>query len=139
MNTVPDYFYRQSGVIPYRVKEGELQVLLVTSRKKKKWIIPKGVVEPYMTPQQSAAQEGYEEAGVFGRVWDEPLGMFEVVKWGGKCTVVVFPMLVTKIYKEWPEDDFRKRKWITPQKALEMVSKQDVKLMLEKFIAGYGR
>jgi 8-oxo-dGTP pyrophosphatase MutT (NUDIX family) len=133
-STVPEYFYRQSGAIPYRVKEGELQILLITSRKRKKWIIPKGVVEPYMTPQESAAQEAYEEAGVFGRVWDEPVGVYEVEKWGGMCTVTVFPMLVSKVYEDWMEEDFRKRKWLKPEKAVALAGKKEVRDLINKFI-----
>jgi len=135
---VPEYFYRQSGVIPYRVKEGRLQILLITSSKKKKWIIPKGVIEPYMSPQESAAQEAYEEAGIFGRVWDEPIGGYESEKWGGICTVTVFPMLVSKVYKDWPEEDQRKRKWMTPDEAYEKAGRKEIRKLIKKFAAEFG-
>ncbi|ADD69690.1 NUDIX hydrolase [Denitrovibrio acetiphilus DSM 12809] len=137
-SAVPEYFYRQSGAIPYRVKNGELQVLLITSRKSRKWIIPKGVVEPYMTPQESAAQEAYEEAGVFGRVWDEPVGVYEVEKWGGLCTVTVFPMLVTKVYEDWMEGNFRKRKWFKAEKAIDAAGKQKLRALIKKFVKEFS-
>lgn len=141
-SAVPDYFFRQSGVIPYRIKDGKLQILMITSRKSGKWIIPKGVIEPYMTPQQSAAQEAYEEAGIFGRVQDEPIGRYASEKWGGVCTVTVFPMLVTKEYAEWMEMKFRRRKWMSPERAAEKAGKKDIKNMIVRFIdkfpeAGY--
>ena len=41
-----DYFCRQSGVIPYRVRKGNLEILLITSRRERRWIIPKGIIEP---------------------------------------------------------------------------------------------
>jgi 8-oxo-dGTP pyrophosphatase MutT (NUDIX family) len=59
-------YFDQSGVIPYRKKEWKVEVLLVTSIKKKKWIIPKGFIEYNMSPFQSAKKEAFEEAGVRG-------------------------------------------------------------------------
>lgn len=130
---VPEYFYRQSGVIPYRIRNGELQVLLITSRKSGKWIIPKGVVEPYMTPQESAAQEAYEEAGIFGRVADNPMGNYQMKKWNGVCTVMVYPMLVLKEYDDWMEKGLRKRKWMSAEQAAEKAGRKDVRKLLVKF------
>jgi len=134
---VPEYFYNQSGVIPYREKKGVLQVLLVTSRKKGKWIIPKGVVEPYMTARESAAQEAYEEAGVFGEVWSEPVGSFEMDKWDGVCSVAVYPMHVEKIYENWMESGFRKRRWMSPEKALDKCGNKEMKKMIKLFLKAY--
>ena len=113
--------------------------MLITSRKKKKWIIPKGIVEPYMTPQLSAAQEAFEEAGLFGRVWEEPVGSYQTEKWEGVCTVTVYPMSVEKVYDEWMEDDFRKRKWFSPEKALEACEDKDIRIMIKNFLAAYGK
>jgi len=136
-DAVPDYFYRQSGVIPYRIVDGEIEILLITSRKKNRWIIPKGVIEPYMTPQESAKQEAYEEAGVFGRVMNEPVGEYQSEKWGGTCTVTVYPMLVEKVYDEWMEQDFRKRKWMTPEKAAEKAGNKNIRELINIFVATY--
>ena len=63
---VPAWMYRQSAVIPYRKRPNGLEVLLVTSRKGTRWVLPKGVVEPGMTPAASAAREALEEAGIRG-------------------------------------------------------------------------
>lgn len=71
---VPEWMYRQSAVIPYRFGADGLEVLLITSRKRKRWVLPKGVVEPGMTPAGSAEKEAFEEAGIEGRVDDRPLG-----------------------------------------------------------------
>jgi len=123
-NIVPDYFFTQSGVVPYLIKGGDVKVLIITSRSGKKWILPKGVVEPYMTPAESAGQEAYEEAGVFGEVDDVPLGSYQVEKWGGVCTVTLYPMKVTKIYENWTEDNIRKRKWVNIGKAVKKIKPQ---------------
>lgn len=137
LDPVPEYFFKQSGVIPYRFDGKKLKIMLITSRRKQKWIIPKGVIEPYMTPQQSAAQEAYEEAGVFGKVWTMPVGSYKMEKWGGTCNVMVFPMLVTKIYDDWMEGNFRKRKWMSPEKAMKKIARRDVAELIEKFVEDY--
>jgi len=138
LSIVPEYFYKQSGVIPYRFKNGKLQILLITSRKNKKWVLPKGVVEPYMTPQESAAQEAYEEAGLFGKVLNDPVGEYEVIKWGGVCTVTIYPMQVEKEYKKWMESDFRKRKWMSSEKALEKCGNKKIREMIRNFLSVYS-
>ena len=51
MNQEPTAYLEQSAVIPYRSREGQLEILLITSRNSKRWIIPKGIIEPNMTPQ----------------------------------------------------------------------------------------
>lgn len=53
----PEWFYRQSGVIPYRWQQEELQVLLITNRRNRRWVIPKGIVEPELSPAASAVKE----------------------------------------------------------------------------------
>ncbi|MEJ2103143.1 MAG: hypothetical protein P8X47_01050 [Ignavibacteriaceae bacterium] len=42
--------FDQSGVIPYRRKNGTLEILLVTTIRKKNWIIPKGFIEYNLSP-----------------------------------------------------------------------------------------
>ena len=31
----------QSGVIPYRIEDGQIEVMLITSSASKRWVIPK--------------------------------------------------------------------------------------------------
>lgn len=69
----------QSAALPDRAtSEGSLEVLLVTSRKRRRWILPKGKVAAGMLPHRSAAREAMEEAGVVGTPNDAPVG--ELVK-----------------------------------------------------------
>lgn len=62
----PAYYYRQSAVIPYRFCAGQLQLLLITASSGRKWGIPKGIHEPGLSAQDSAAREALEEAGRHG-------------------------------------------------------------------------
>ena len=59
----------QYGALPYRLKDdASVEVLLVTTRQTKRWIIPKGWPIKGLTPAEAAAREAYEEAGVQGFV-----------------------------------------------------------------------
>ena len=132
-NNVPEWMYRQSAVIPYRAGADGLEVLLITSRKRKRWVPPKGVVEPGMTAPASAAKEAMEEAGVQGPVDERPLGSYRYRKWGGTCTVEVFAMKVTEESASWPEADFRTREWMPVDEAASRVDEEGLKRILETF------
>ena len=102
MRTRPDHYYRQSAVIPFRARNGRLEALLVTSRSAKRWVVPKGVVEPDLSPAESAAKEAHEEAGIEERLSSEAIGRYRYKKWGGISEVEVFVMEVETILDRWP-------------------------------------
>jgi 8-oxo-dGTP pyrophosphatase MutT (NUDIX family) len=132
-NKVPDSWYNQSGVIPYRIKDGSYQILLITSRRKKRWIIPKGVIDDKLSPQESAAKEALEEAGALGEVNKEMIGRYKFKKWNGKVSVAIYPMLVKSLLDKWEEDDFRKRQWFSFKEAKEIIEISKIKKILVKF------
>ncbi|NOZ46467.1 MAG: NUDIX hydrolase [Chlorobi bacterium] len=132
-----DYMFNQSGVIPYKTINNVLWVLLITSRKKEKWIFPKGIVEPELTPEQSAMEELFEEAGVSGIITSSAIGEYKTKKWDGVCTVTMFPLKVQKEFDEWPESDFRKRKWVKAEQAIKLISNKQLKTMVKKFAVFY--
>lgn len=115
-----------------RVVDGQLEVLLVTSRRSGRWILPKGIVERDMSPSQSAAKEAWEEAGVQGRMDVHSLGIFQTSKWGGICDVEVFRMDVTKIADQWPESDKRTTKWFTLSDAIKEIHPDGAAQILKK-------
>ncbi|NIQ08741.1 NUDIX hydrolase, partial [candidate division KSB1 bacterium] len=108
--------YDQSAVIPFRFEEDDLQVMLITTRRSKRWIIPKGLIEDDMTADESAEMEAFEEAGIRGHVYPEVIGEYEYQKWGGICRVKVFLMKVESVLEEYPES-FRTRRWMTAEEA----------------------
>ena len=126
--------YPQSAVIPFQVKNHKLKILLITSLKTKKWIFPKGIVEKHLTAQESALQEAAEEAGIEGDILNIKLGEYSYHKWSGICDVHVFPMLVTRVRDDWPEADLRKRKWVTINKAVKLINKQELQDLLRKVV-----
>lgn len=131
MKTKPDYYYRQSAVIPFRQRRAGIEVLMITSRKKRRWIVPKGVVEPDLSPAASAVKEASEEAGIRGRVLPDPLGTYEYEKWGGTCVVEVYAMAVEQVLERWPEE-FRGREWVDLARAAERAREP----ALKEIIAG---
>ena len=140
MRTRPWWFYNQSAVITYRrLDGGDLQVLLITSRGRGRWIIPKGVVDLGKDARESAANEAYEEAGVKGRTSSEPIGEYSYTKWGGTCTVKVYLLEVQTLLDEWPEKDFRQRVWMTLEKAAESVKEEDLRHMILSMRDGAGK
>lgn len=59
------------AAVCYRIKDGELEFLLVRTRSGR-WTFPKGGVDDDATHAAAAAREAYEEAGVKGLVEHEP-------------------------------------------------------------------
>ena len=117
MSERPEHHYRQSGVIPFRKRKGKLELLMVTSTNRKRWIIPKGVKELHLSSRESAAKEAWEEAGIKGKVSRTAIGTYRYRKWGGICTVKVFVMEVREVFKYW-EENFRDREWFSHREAL---------------------
>jgi len=134
MGKVPDWMYRQSAVIPYRQGANGPEVLLVTSRKGKRWVLPKGVVEPELPPAVSAEKEALEEAGVRGAIDDQPLGTYQYRKWGGTCTVEVFAMAVEEEAPDWLEAATRKREWLTFDEARKRVDEEGLRQIFDRFV-----
>ncbi|MBF0284157.1 MAG: NUDIX hydrolase [Magnetococcales bacterium] len=129
LGEVPAYFYEQSAVIPYRKRDGEWETLLITSRKRTRWVVPKGVVDPGSTPAQSALREAMEEAGIAGRIHPEPVGEYRYEKWSGICHVTVFVMEVEEMREEWPES-YRERLWLDHAIAAELMDEEALKQMI---------
>jgi 8-oxo-dGTP pyrophosphatase MutT (NUDIX family) len=122
--------YEQSGVVPYRRVDGQLEVLLITSRRRGRWIIPKGLIEPDMSAAESASIEAFEEAGVRGRISDRPVDEYRYEKWGGVCRVKVFLLEVDQIFDEWLESDIRKREWMTVDDAVTAIEQEALKAIV---------
>lgn len=126
MRFVPSFFFRQSGVIPFRYTGGKLEILLITSRRKGRWIVPKGVIEPRMSAAGSAEKEAVEEAGVLGTVYPESVGSYQYQKWGGSCTVALFLLEVETELDSWDESDVRQREWMSLAEAAAAVSEPEL-------------
>lgn len=134
-----EFNFSQSGVIPFRRTEAGIEILLITSIKKKKWIIPKGYVEFNLSPFESAKKEAFEEAGIKGTNETFELGSFKVHREMGLCLIKVYSMEVTEFLEDFPEKGLRKRKWFSVQEAADNISIPGVPeliLKLDKILSG---
>jgi phosphohistidine phosphatase len=127
----PAYYYHQSSVIPYRYKNDILQVLIISSSKNKHFVIPKGIVEPGLSAQQSSAKEAAEEAGVKGIIEKEIIGSYDYVKWEANCHVDIYAMKVTELLDEehWSEKH-RGRQWMDIEDAANILRQKELKPIL---------
>ena len=124
--------FNQSGVIPYRYKNNELQILIITTRKGKHWTIPKGNIERNLTPAQSAEKEAFEEAGITGNLDPIPVGIYTYQKSGKLYHVQVFLLEVKQESTDWPECGFRNRQWLNMKEVLNYINNEQLNHLLLK-------
>ena len=130
----------QAGVIAYRILDGKVQVLLMTSRDTGRWIIPKGNINGRSKPSKVAEKEAYEEAGVRGAITSSiPLGIYTYFKKlasgeARAATVEVYLLRVTERLKKWPEKGERKRSWVTTKEAVGLVEEPGVVPLLRRLM-----
>ncbi|MED6107514.1 hypothetical protein PIB30_014810 [Stylosanthes scabra] len=128
------------GCIPYRYnkpassldleaptssQQDQLQVLLITSKKGKGMLFPKGGWELDESKKEAALRESIEEAGVRGLIQGK-LG-----RWSFKSKSqdtwhegYMFPLLVQEQFDFWPERNHRQRTWMSISEAREMICQQ---------------
>ncbi|ARU58789.1 phosphohistidine phosphatase [Oleiphilus messinensis] len=130
----PAYYYTQSAVIPYRMENGLLEILVMGSSSGRHWGVPKGIAEPGLSLQDSAAKEAFEEAGVLGAI-DGVVGDYDYPKWGGRCSVAVYSLRVTEVLAEadWPEFH-RGRRWLSPDAAVACVEQPELRRLLSRWL-----
>jgi 8-oxo-dGTP pyrophosphatase MutT (NUDIX family) len=130
---------RQYAALPYRRnKKGVVEIMLVTSRETRRWIIPKGWPISGVEPQNLAALEAMEEAGLIGKIGEKPIGSYHYDKKRGDgsivhCTVDTFLLEVEQQMPNWPEQDERKTKWFAPEEAATQVQEPELRALIKKF------
>ncbi len=135
----PASAFIQHGALPYRLTQaGKLEILLVTTRRSKRWIIPKGDPIKGLKPAKSAAREAFEEAGVRGSVQEKSIGAFRFQKTleGAPnilCEVRVYALNVKQQTKDWPEAAQRVARWFDPVEAQMAVNDAGLQLLIGRF------
>ena len=135
----------QYAALPYRFDQaGTLQVLLVTTRQSKRWILPKGWPIKDLRPPRSAAREAFEEAGARGKVGAKSIGSFKYDKMldeqgiAVQCEVKVYPLLVKRQSAEFAEVGQRLSQWAELDKALSLIEKSGIKAIVTAFVERVG-
>jgi 8-oxo-dGTP pyrophosphatase MutT (NUDIX family) len=126
----------QYAALPYRRSNGGVEIMLITSRKSRRWIIPKGWPVPGMEPYEAAAHEAMEEGGVIGRVSESPSGQYSYQKRfsDGSCSpclVDVFVLEVRSQLHHWPEKHQRATKWVSAREAASLVQEPGLSKIIE--------
>lgn len=129
--------FKQFAALPYRLRDGDVEILLITTRKKRRWSVPKGWPIKRSTPQQTAAVEAFEEAGVRGAIRARRIGRFKkrrVKKHQSVlCDVQIFPLQVKHQHGHWPEMGQRSRLWVNPRQAAALVKKAGLRRAIKNF------
>ncbi|TFW15050.1 NUDIX hydrolase [Brevundimonas intermedia] len=131
---------RQGAALPWRLTDGGRQILMITSRETRRWVIPKGGRMVGKTDPEAAAQEAMEEAGVRGEMDPTSIGVFRYAKGlkdGGvrQCVVSVYPLEVLVQLGAWPEAHQRERRWMSLSEAADLVHEPDLAALIRDFDA----
>ncbi len=128
----------QYAALPWRRADTGAEVLLITSRETRRWVIPKGWPIKGSSAADSAAQEAFEEAGVMGRIALRDLGAYHYDKTlkSGRVQHVRVSVFALEVFGEaddWPEKGQRERLWTSPADAAERVAEPELKMLLKRF------
>jgi 8-oxo-dGTP pyrophosphatase MutT (NUDIX family) len=131
----------QYAALAYRkTKANGLEILMITSRETKRWIIPKGWPIKGMRSCDSAAQEAYEEAGVRGTIGRRPIGTYtydkrlEPPSVAVPCEVHVFALRVRRQQETWPESGQREMRWCQPDEAIAIADDSELRALIGRFV-----
>jgi 8-oxo-dGTP pyrophosphatase MutT (NUDIX family) len=128
---------RQYAALPFRYLHN-LEILLISSRETRRWVIPKGWPMKGRKPYATAAREALEEAGVVGRIAKRSVGSYQYVKRlknGAPllCTVDVYPMMVKRQRDRWREQDQRTIQWFPAEEAATAVEEPELQALIDEF------
>jgi len=119
-------------VIPFRRNGDGVVFCLITAAASRKWGIPKGMIERGTSPEETALEEAWEEAGLRGRILGGPLGSYDYEKAGVLLTVVVYLMEVEIAAGQWQERDLRRRRWVPGGHAARMLETHPARALFEE-------
>jgi len=126
---------QQVAALPIVPIGRQIGVLLITSRRRGRWIVPKGWPEKNLSYPDMAAREAFEEAGVTGTVRPDPIGTYTYRKtmepgYDVRCRVSVYPLLVRVHSLAWPEQAARELRWCSLAEAAERIDDGDLARIL---------
>lgn len=130
--------HHQVGALPWRMRNGTLQVLLVTTLTTRRWVIPKGWPHSGRGPSRSAAIEAWEESGVTGKIGRKPVGHFAYEKVRDEdanldCVVSVYALKVATQAQDWPEKAIRDCRWFDREDAARAVVEPELSAIIRRF------
>ncbi|MER9263878.1 NUDIX hydrolase [Mesorhizobium sp. M0410] len=126
---------RQVAAIPFRLNEhGDVEVMLVTSRTTRRFIVPKGWPMKGKSGRKAATIEAQEEAGVLGKTLKQPAGTYcywkRLANRFVRVDVVVYLLEVTEELADWEESKRRQRAWLAPADAAVLIDEPDLSTLV---------
>ena len=124
LNEISSGSFEQAAAVCYRIKDNKIEFLLIRSSGRR-WIFPKGKIESGELPWMRAKQEAHDEAGVSGKIEQNPLTTFKHIKRdlkkkGREMIIAAFLLKIEMSYASI--EKFREPTWFTPEEALIAVS-----------------
>ena len=127
----------QVAALPWRDIGNGVEIMLITSRDTGRWVLPKGWPEAGEEFCAAAAREAHEEAGLTGAISSGMAGRYfyqkAVAGDGVRCEVMVYPLEVDDVAGKWKEKGERRRKWLAPAKAAELVAEPELAALIREF------
>jgi 8-oxo-dGTP pyrophosphatase MutT (NUDIX family) len=127
---------RQVAALPIRLRDKGVEVCLVTTRRTKRWSIPKGWPMKKKKDHDAAATEAKEEAGLIGRASKEPIGRYRYQKRRldgfENIEVDVYRLDVTDTLPTWPEMAERDIIWVSVNEAAALVQEKDLSAIIHR-------
>jgi 8-oxo-dGTP pyrophosphatase MutT (NUDIX family) len=128
---------RQVAALPLRIRNGSIEILLITSRETGRWVIPKGWLKKAAAARTMAAREAFEEAGLIGKASKRPFGTYRYFKRLSAtetivCEVEVFIIEADQQAEDWPEKAERQQRWLEPEAAAQMVAEPGLAALLRR-------
>ena len=128
-----------AGGIAFRWRESEPEIAIVSVKPKLRWQLPKGIVDPGESPQQTAVREVKEEAGVEA----ELIKLIETIEYWYRSVKNGKPVRYHKFVHfylmEYRSGNVRQHdheveeaKWVTLDEALEMLDFKSERDVVEK-------
>ena len=130
---------RQVAALCWRLGDAGPEVMLITTRRTKRWTPPKGWPMSDRSLAGAAAQEAWEEAGVKGDIDENAIGGYTYTKTprtsgtAKPVRVEVFPLHVRDVADKYPERKQRERRWMTPETASDSVAEPELKRLIANF------
>jgi 8-oxo-dGTP pyrophosphatase MutT (NUDIX family) len=127
---------RQVAAIPFRLNaRGDIEVMLVTSRTTRRFIVPKGWPMKGKSGRKAATIEAQEEAGVLGKTLKQPAGTYSYWKRLAnrfvRVDVIVYLLEVTEELVDWQEAKRRQRAWLAPADAAMLIDEPDLSTLVQ--------
>jgi hypothetical protein len=126
----------QIGVVPILINKKRRLIVLISARDNDRWLPPKGNQDRKYSNRDMALTEAYEEAGVTGRIRHKDYVDVPFRKDGRIITLRLYPMVVERVLKRWPEQKSRKRTICDPRKARKLLGCKKLCAGMDRLLAG---